>query len=214
VRAIPKRRPTNTAELSLLAIALLIALFLLLRAHTVATGQPSNKTQVQQQQTSETLLRAQLDLTREYDQRLLATVYWSLSATFLLLVLVGGINWWTNFRLYEREREALRELIQVNVQQESAKLEDGFRKLHESVDCKLSTQRSELQSAVTSATKDALQKLSGNMLQIEYEHTKFKAQFHAEGTLWTRSGTGLNISRYLSGWAGQMSTFLVRPWTE
>lgn len=49
------------------------------------------------------VLRAQLELMRQYDQRLLATVYWSLGALAAVVVLVIGLGWYTNFRVYRGE---------------------------------------------------------------------------------------------------------------
>jgi hypothetical protein len=48
-------------------------------------------------------LRAQLETMRQYDQRLLETVHWSLGASVGIMLLVVGLGWYTNFRLYKRE---------------------------------------------------------------------------------------------------------------
>lgn len=48
-------------------------------------------------------LRAQLDIMRQYDDRLMQTVYWALATTGTLALLVVGLGWYTNFRLYKRD---------------------------------------------------------------------------------------------------------------
>lgn len=40
---------------------------------------------------------------REYDQKLLQTVYWALNAVGGLVLIVVGLGWYTNFRLYKRD---------------------------------------------------------------------------------------------------------------
>src|SRR6266849_9833581 len=42
-------------------------------------------------------LRAQLEVMRRYDDRILSTVYWSLGTVVLLAVLLYGFSWYTNF---------------------------------------------------------------------------------------------------------------------
>jgi hypothetical protein len=64
-----------------------------------------------------TALRAQLEVIREYDQKLLATVYWSLGSIAFIAVLLTTYSWYTNFRVYEREREALRSETQLSLKQ-------------------------------------------------------------------------------------------------
>jgi len=55
------------------------------------------------------LLRAQLETMRDYDQRLIETVYWALGGIVGLAVLVAGFSWFSNLRLYQRDRDALRD---------------------------------------------------------------------------------------------------------
>jgi hypothetical protein len=52
-------------------------------------------------------LRAQLDLMRDTDSRMLATVYWALSFVGALAVLLVGYNWFTNKWQYERDKTTL-----------------------------------------------------------------------------------------------------------
>ncbi len=94
-------------------------------ATTSSKPDPSDNAQPQTK-TENDMLKAQLEVIRDYDQRLLATVYASLGGVFLLVVLVGGLNWFTNYRLYERERDSLRQSLQVAAQEEAVKLAHGF----------------------------------------------------------------------------------------
>jgi hypothetical protein len=67
------------------------------------------------------VLRAQLEVMRQYDQSLLSTVYWSLSVIVALVILLAGYGWYTNFRVYERDKNAMQQDLQGYLQQEIGK---------------------------------------------------------------------------------------------
>ena len=68
------------------------------------------------------VLHAQLEERRESDDRLLATVHWSLGTIAAVSILLLGFGWWTNFRVYERDKAALRQDL-------AASLTDSFARL-------------------------------------------------------------------------------------
>lgn len=186
-------------ELILLAVCLGVSLMLLAKTRAPQgkgseASSPASAS-AQSQAATEKALRDQLEVTREYDQRLLSTVYWSLSGVFLLVVLVGGINWFTNYRLYERERESLREASRLSVQDEAAKLRDTFNELrqqlhkeaeqlHEDasnlrrdlygvVEAKYSQSAKEMKESTAAAKREAL----GAVAEAEYENTRLRARY-------------------------------------
>lgn len=57
------------------------------------------------------LLQAELDLTKSFQDKLLSTVYWSLGTIATLAVLLVGFGWYTNFKVYERDKRVLVEEI-------------------------------------------------------------------------------------------------------
>ena len=54
-------------------------------------------------------LRAQLELMHQYDQRLLSTVYWSLTVVVALVLALITIIGFLNLRVYERDKAALKQ---------------------------------------------------------------------------------------------------------
>ncbi len=82
-------------------------------------------------------LRAQLELMRQYDQRLLSTVYWALGTLAVVAVALVGFGWFANFRVYERDKSALsselKALISSDVGQISSKLENRFQEFQGSL---------------------------------------------------------------------------------
>lgn len=69
------------------------------------------------------LLRAQLEAVESYQDRLLATVYWALGTLATIATLLVGFGWFANFRIYERDKDALANLIESSLTQESKALE-------------------------------------------------------------------------------------------
>jgi hypothetical protein len=66
---------------------------------------------------------------KEYDQHLESTVHWAVGGVFLLVALVAGLNWFANYRLYERERESLRESVRMEIQRVSSEITHNFEEL-------------------------------------------------------------------------------------
>ncbi|MGA3285043.1 MAG: hypothetical protein ABSD57_11375 [Verrucomicrobiota bacterium] len=102
----------------------LIALFLLLGFSGIAadTASPSNQptTAVAQAvfpapaQTSlndkeRELMLQNIKTTEAFDDKLLKTVHWTLASVFGVAVLLVGYNWLTSFKVFERERQRLKE---------------------------------------------------------------------------------------------------------
>jgi len=124
------------------------------------------------------LLRTQIEVMQKYDDRLLSVVYWSFSGVFLLVILVGGINWFTNYRLYERERDTLRRDVlaastrsieSLNALFERLK-EDDFRRLDE----EFKKQNDAMHAAVSDASKSVraqvkedIESLKGRMSEVQ-----------------------------------------------
>src|SRR5215470_14487695 len=87
-------------ELILVCCCIAVSLTFLAKAITTSPPKTSSAgnspASAHLQSDEDKLLEAQLSTVREYDEKLLQTVYWSLGGVFLLVVLVGGINWFTN----------------------------------------------------------------------------------------------------------------------
>ena len=69
------------------------------------------------------MLEAQLKVMREYDARLLHTVYWSLTTVATLTLVLVGFGWFVNFRVYERDKASLLHELNVLVRENLARIE-------------------------------------------------------------------------------------------
>ena len=72
---------------------------------TPSTSQERNQQQELKNQND--MLRAQLEVMKQYDQRLLNTVYWALGTLAAVAAALVGFGWFANFRVYERDKNAL-----------------------------------------------------------------------------------------------------------
>ena len=134
-------------------------------------------------------LRGQLAEMRDYDQRLLATVYWSLGGVFLVIVVIAGLNWFANYRIYERERESLRNEINLQVRILQSELEQRFLKLSESLVAAGQKQNDELRhqlviqvrksiEAENQRLHDEINSLQRRLTSALYEETAFRAAYY------------------------------------
>jgi hypothetical protein len=107
-------------------------------------------------------LRAQLETMRQYDQRLLETVYWSLGGMFTVVIVIVGVGWYTNFRLYERDKSALRQDLLLSIKDDTRKeIESAARQAHKEL-------REAIDPASTKSNSD-LHRLSREVKGIKYD---------------------------------------------
>lgn len=103
-------------------IVAIVSLWLLGLSLLAYAQSPSVTPTIQNQTQPDTevaVLRAQLETMRQYDQRLLETVYWSLGGAGAIVLLVVGLGWYTNFRLHERDRAALKKELLASLSEEA-----------------------------------------------------------------------------------------------
>lgn len=71
-------------------------------------------------------LEAQNNLIRQYQSDLLSTVYWSLGVAVGLTLLLAGFGWFTNYKLYESDKAALKESFNNRINEFEAKLKGAL----------------------------------------------------------------------------------------
>jgi heme/copper-type cytochrome/quinol oxidase subunit 2 len=71
-------------------------------------------------------LERELKITETYDGNLLRTVHWTLGTVFTLVILLVGYNWWTSHKLFERDKQQLREIIVNDVKDKLLEVRSEF----------------------------------------------------------------------------------------
>ncbi|MBB4634800.1 hypothetical protein [Longimicrobium terrae] len=100
------------------------------RARTATTQRDTGQPGIRALASTDSLVllqRKEIEILREYDESLLNTVYWALGGVFTLAAVLLASGWWVNFRLYERDKNAIREEMLVAVRQEVRALDTGLR---------------------------------------------------------------------------------------
>lgn len=64
------------------------------------------------------ILRAQLADSQKFQEQILSTVFWSLGAVAGVTLLLVGFGWFTNFRVYERDRTSLERELRSHLVEE------------------------------------------------------------------------------------------------
>ena len=99
------------------------------------------------------LLKEQNKLIREYQGSLLDTVYWALGGVFATAALLAGFGWWSNFKLYEADKQRLQQELTTKINELEAKLalrlETNRTELERAVDVKGETHLSRLLTELT-----------------------------------------------------------------
>lgn len=94
------------------------------------------------------VVKAELAASQHFQEQILTTVYWSLGTIAGLAVLLVGYGWWTNFRIYDRDKQALEKELRTLVAQEARRLIDDHRTHTES---QITSASASLNDAVKSA---------------------------------------------------------------
>ncbi len=121
---------------------------------------PTSSSSESQPDSEAAILRAQLDVMRQYDERLLQTVYWALGTALALVVFAASAGWYVNVRLYEREKEALRSELHLA-------LETKIRDISESVQQDVQEAQTSLDDALTDMGKDLREQTNRRFQEIE-----------------------------------------------
>jgi hypothetical protein len=186
-------------EFLLVLLALLTSGLLMSQAHKEETTKPP-QAQAGEQRTAQSstsltssdemaFLRGELAEMRDYDQHLLATVYWSLSGVFLVVVVVAGLNLFANYRVYERERESLRQEVNGQAKMLQSEFEQRFHKMSQSVVAAGQKQNDDLSRQMAVEIKknvgaeiqkhryeiSAIQK---QLAETQYENSRFYALYY------------------------------------
>ena len=114
-------------------------------------------------QTELAVAKAELEVTRKYQEHLLGTVYWSLGTLAAVAALLVGYSWWNNSRNYDRDRVTFEREAAARLTELVAKIADEQRvTLHtktEALDQRLSQQAKEAEEKILSHVTARLDEL-------------------------------------------------------
>jgi hypothetical protein len=113
------------------------------------------------------VLKAQLDQMKFNDQRMLSTVYWALGLLGTITVAIVGFGWFANFKVYERDKDAMKAALQQEVRKE-------IDALNKSIEKQITTSISQK----TAALKSAIEELTRDLNWLQLENAEREAEEH------------------------------------
>ncbi len=130
----------------------------------------SNTTSLMSQKDAELLaLQKQNDLIRQYHSSLLDTVYWALGLVGVVAALIVGASGLINFKVYEADKERLREQFTSKVNELTAQAES-----------KISEARAAIQAEVQSLLHSHTDRISGEILAIRAEIVTYQGEVQGQ----------------------------------
>lgn len=95
------------------------------------------------------ILKAQNELIKENQDRIISTVYLALSGIFTIAAVLAGVGWWSNFKLYENDKKRLQEELLSQLKESESR-----------TSLKLESAKSELERDIYARTVNQLEKIS------------------------------------------------------
>ena len=170
----------------------LFAGYILAQSVSVVTTNPDSiKDAVSWEVAEISVLQAQLDTSREYSERLNNTVYWSLGVLVTIAILLIGYNWFANFRIYERDKNALLQQlnnsIEARLQQIKNTLDTDFLTKYEKMS-ESNADAAKLHSeSVTHTISKSVGKFERQILMLRFQSS------NAEARYWELKGVNANV---------------------
>lgn len=106
-------------------------------------------------------LRGQVELIREYNERILNTVYWALGGMLTVLTLIVGFGWYANFRSYKRDVEEL----QSHFKREFEEIKKSYKS---DIDTLKQTAMPELRKEISSLIDSKMHSLNHQLNELKY----------------------------------------------
>lgn len=141
------------------------------------------------------VLRAQVETMRDYNERLLSTVYWSLGTIAGIAVLLVGFSWFTNYKIYERDKSALKQELNALFSNQLLQIQN---KLNEELSGKLEDISTKSVAAAKTISEQSISSLNYKMSSIEKKVLSLRYRaIESEARYWELKGVkGNEIDRY------------------
>ncbi len=158
----------------------------------------------QSDQITISLLQSELNTVRDFQDTLLTTVFWSLGTIATIAVLLVGFGWYSNFRVYERDKASLSQELRSHLDNElaalSTKIEQSLNESRDSANKLAHEQREELSARVNKTLEATVTKsvapLSARIEMLKSGHAELQyAILEINRERWRAKGVYTNALR-------------------
>ena len=118
-------------------------------------------------------LKDEIQIFKDFTQNVLSTVYFALSTVIIVVVAMLGFSWYQNFKVYERDKEALRESLVSIINQHLGSQEQQLRAR---LDAKAISLEDNMKSSVQSLDSKITQTLNSVLARMNNDSLSNKVE--------------------------------------
>ena len=160
----------------------------------VASPMPTNTPKVDDEVI---VLRAQLETMQQYDQKLLATVYWSLGTIVALAALLIGFGWYVNLRVYEKDKDVMKDELRNFLRTELVASSKIFEKqIDEKIEKALKDYQENIKSSLAKV-QTRISSIDETITRIEYKRLQDEAKTEIKSIAFSRYVDMIELSHNL-----------------
>ncbi|MEL7834275.1 hypothetical protein [Fodinibius sp. Rm-B-1B1-1] len=147
--------------------SILLFLLLLFLNTNLIYSQSSDSTKVAENFQAQKIqvLEKELETTQKYLDEITDTVYWSLGVLVTIAGLLVGFGWFSNFKVYERDKKALRNELKSLLNQESQELESSLNNRFSEVSNNISENVKEFRENIRNHAEETIKEESETLKQ-------------------------------------------------
>ncbi len=126
-------------------------------------------------------LETQVNLTDKYLDRITNTVFWSLSVLGGIAALLVGFGWFSNFKVYQRDKKALREelenIIGTSLEKQENLISQRLSKIPSEIDSQIDSLKEEVNSESKKHVENSFDELKSEINNLKASVNSLKTKY-------------------------------------
>lgn len=139
------------------------------------------------------LVEAWMNMSGQFNDRLLATVYWALGVIGVVFAGLLGYSWFVNVKIYERDKLALQAELKAQIESEFSAMRRNFEEIQKSFDANI---RASMVDIVKDSSENIERKISRlDSVFLEERNRVWLELYQAESYYWEDKKVFVNAVR-------------------